>query len=176
MAPTLLIDGQQIEKVNAMSQPIATIQTFIDKLVRSTGASSPEEAVRLKARELMTTYQTTLGDPEMPIDVDVLASLQGIHASDDLPIQSPDAELVPRTGGGLKCEFTRTGQRRENGSASRMKSATRFFLSMRSSPGVEPTHVIDNGTIPHSTWKCFVMLERRNCYFPSLGLERTRAK
>lgn len=85
-----------------MSQPIATIQTFIDKLVRSTGASSPEEAVRLKARELMTTYQTTLGDPEMPIDVDVLASLQGIHASDDLPIQSPDAELIPRTGGGVE--------------------------------------------------------------------------
>jgi len=85
-----------------MNMPPATTQRFIDELVGSTGMNSPEEAIRAKARELIHSYELTFGPPEMPIDVNVLSSLKGIHPSDDLPIQSPDAELVPRSEGGVE--------------------------------------------------------------------------
>ncbi|EMI20157.1 hypothetical protein RMSM_02915 [Rhodopirellula maiorica SM1] len=85
-----------------MSSGHSTTQSFIDELVRSTGASSPEEAIRAKARQLIQTCESMFGRPEMPIDVDVLTSLQGIHVSGDLPIQSPDAELAPRSEGGVE--------------------------------------------------------------------------
>jgi len=79
----------------------ASTRQFIDELVRSTGADSPEEAIRGKARELIQKLEATFGC-QMPVDVNVLASLQGIHGSNDLPIQSPDAELVPRSEGGVE--------------------------------------------------------------------------
>lgn len=84
-----------------MSSRSAT-QSIIDQLIQSTGCSTAEEAIRLKAKALVSQYQQMFGEPKMPIDVLELASLQGIHASDDLPIQSPDAELVPRKEGGVE--------------------------------------------------------------------------
>ena len=84
-----------------MNSVPASTQHFIDELVRSTGTNSPEEAIRLKARELIQKLETSF-DCQMPIDVNILASLQGIHGSDDLPRQSPDAELVPRAEGGVE--------------------------------------------------------------------------
>ena len=77
-------------------------QSYIDELVRATGCADAEEAVRLRARELISLYEQMFGRPTMPIDVNELASLQGIHASDDLPVQSPDAELSPRSEGGVE--------------------------------------------------------------------------
>lgn len=82
-----------------MSLGPTTTQGFIDELVRTTGASSPEEAIRMKARELIQLCESQIGPTEMPIDVDMLTGMQGIHPSDDLPVQSPDAELAPRSDG-----------------------------------------------------------------------------
>ncbi len=84
-----------------MNQPLS-IRKFIDDLVRETGLESPEAAIRFKARELLQLYTEFFGEPEMPIDVMELASLRSIHPGDDLPVQSPDAELVPRQEGGVE--------------------------------------------------------------------------
>jgi len=85
-----------------MNSGQSTTQKFIDELVQSTGANSAEEAIRAKARHLIHTCEAMFGRPEMPIDVSILTGLQGIHASEDLPIQSPDAELAPRSEGGVE--------------------------------------------------------------------------
>ena len=84
-----------------MNQPLS-IRKFIDELVRETGLESPEAAIRFRAKELLQLYTEFFGEPEMPIDVMELASLRSIHPSDDLPVQSPDAELVPRQDGGVE--------------------------------------------------------------------------
>lgn len=79
-----------------------SIQHFIDALVQSTGASSPEQAIRIKARELLALYQRSFGDPDIPIDVMALASLIGIRPSDSAPVLSPDAEIAPDGQGGVE--------------------------------------------------------------------------
>ena len=84
-----------------MNSAAGRTQSLIDELVHATGAIDAPEAVRLKARELVSLHRSTFGDPTMPMDVDVLASLRGIGRSDELPVQSPDAELVPDGVGGV---------------------------------------------------------------------------
>ena len=81
-----------------MSTGPATTQSFIDDLVRTTGASSPEAAIRMKAQELIRLCEA-IGPTQMPIDVNMLTGMQGIYPSEDMPIQSPDAELTPRSDG-----------------------------------------------------------------------------
>jgi hypothetical protein len=85
-----------------VSHPGAPTQAMIDELVRSTGATDAFEAIRLKARELTSLFVATFGDPETPIDVDVLASLRGIQRSSEPPVLSEDAELVPDGVGGVQ--------------------------------------------------------------------------
>jgi hypothetical protein len=63
-----------------------------------TGAADPRDAVRRKARNLVALYCAQFGEPTMPINLDVLASMLGITRSDDMPLYSPDAELVPDDG------------------------------------------------------------------------------
>ena len=70
-------------------------QALIDELVRSTGAADAPGAVRMKARELINLGVSTFDDATKPPDIDVLASLRGIARSDEPPVYSPDAELVP---------------------------------------------------------------------------------
>ncbi|WP_417260844.1 ImmA/IrrE family metallo-endopeptidase [Celeribacter sp.] len=79
-----------------------SIKEFIESLVRSTGAASPEEAIRLKAREHIVFYEQNFGEPEIPIDVMMLASLKGIRPSDSMPVLSPDAEIGPDGQGGVE--------------------------------------------------------------------------
>lgn len=85
-----------------MTTPLRSTASLIEDLVRSTGASDPVAAIRLKARGLISLYVASFGDPTMPISTDVLASLRGITRSDELPLHSPDAELVPDGAGGVK--------------------------------------------------------------------------
>jgi hypothetical protein len=85
-----------------MTTPLRSTASFIEELVRSTGANDPAAAIRLKAQELLRLYVASFGEPTMPISVDVLASLRGIARSDELPLHSPDAELVPDGSGGVK--------------------------------------------------------------------------
>ena len=74
-------------------------QAQVYQLLAETGASDPRDAVRRKARELIALYCAQFGEPTMPIDLDVLASMLGIKRSSDLPVYSPDAELVPDDAG-----------------------------------------------------------------------------
>lgn len=80
---------------------VHTTKALIDELVRVTDATDAETAIRLKAKELLALYVRSFGDPTTPIDVEVLASLIGITRSDEAPVHSPDAELVPDGAGGV---------------------------------------------------------------------------
>ena len=82
-------------------QPGRVSDELIKELVRSTGAADAPAAMRQKARELIQTYVASFGEPTMPIDMDVLASLRGIHRSNEKPLHSPDAEIVPNSDGGV---------------------------------------------------------------------------
>lgn len=82
-------------------QPARTTEALIAELVRSTGAADAPAAIRAKAKELIALQADMFGEPTMPINVDVLASLRGIQRSDELPVHSPDAELVLDGRGGV---------------------------------------------------------------------------
>lgn len=84
-----------------MSSSPSSTQALINELVRSTGEADAAAAVRKHARELVALHVQTFGEPSMPLDMDVLASLRGIGRSDEPPIHSPDAELVPDGSGGV---------------------------------------------------------------------------
>lgn len=84
-----------------MSSNFRSTQSLIDELVQICGASSPEEAIRRKAREIIELLVATFGEPTMPVDMDVLTSLRGIGRSEDRPVISPDAELAPDGAGGV---------------------------------------------------------------------------
>jgi Zn-dependent peptidase ImmA (M78 family) len=74
---------------------------LIDELVRASGCRDAPEAIRAKAKELLDLHVAAFGEPSLPINLDVLASLRGIHRSDEPPVHSPDAELVPDGEGGM---------------------------------------------------------------------------
>ncbi len=82
-------------------QPARTTEALIAELVRSSGTADAPAAIRAKAKELIALQVGMFGEPTMPINVDVLASLRGIQRSDELPMHSPDAELVPDGRGGV---------------------------------------------------------------------------
>ncbi len=84
-----------------MTQPTRSTQALIDELIRSTGCRDAPEAIRAKAKELIDLHVASFGEPSLPISVDVLASLQGIGRSDEAPVHSPDAELIPDGHGGM---------------------------------------------------------------------------
>lgn len=84
-----------------MTSPQRSTASLIEELVRSTGAADAAAAIRLHAQGLIRQYVETFGEPERPINVDVLASLRGIGRSEERPMYSDDAELVPDGTGGV---------------------------------------------------------------------------
>jgi hypothetical protein len=102
MASALPPYGEQGPEAKQMNRRETSTQAFIDELVRSTGAASPEDAIRQKARQHLELHQSLFGEPTMPIDVSVLVGLAGIKESDDLPVLSPDAEIAPDGEGGVE--------------------------------------------------------------------------
>jgi Zn-dependent peptidase ImmA (M78 family) len=74
----------------------------IARLLVETGETDDRDAIRMRSRELIALYVAMFGEPPMPMNVDVLASLRGIHRSEEMPAHSPDAELVPDGIGGVK--------------------------------------------------------------------------
>lgn len=84
-----------------MMHTARSTEAIIDELVRSTGAPDAPAAIRAKATELVALYVSSFGEPTMPISVDVLASMRGISRSDEMPLHSPDAELMPDGRGGV---------------------------------------------------------------------------
>ncbi len=71
----------------------------IAALLKETGETDPRAAVRRKAKELISLYQSCFGQPDMPLNMEALASMRGVCKSDEPPIHSQDAELVPEADG-----------------------------------------------------------------------------
>ena len=64
------------------------------------GTSDPRDVVRYKARSNRPFFVPEFGEPSMPIDVHAqLPSMLGIRRSEESPVHSPDAELVPDGSG-----------------------------------------------------------------------------
>jgi hypothetical protein len=82
--------------------PVTSTHTLIDLLVRESGAADAEAAIRQQARGLIEQYRAMFADAEMPLDMEVLASLRGITKSDLPPVHSEDAELTPDGQGGVE--------------------------------------------------------------------------
>jgi Zn-dependent peptidase ImmA (M78 family) len=76
-------------------------KALIDELTLSMNCLDAESAIRAKAATLLDRYVQAFGEPEMPVSVEVLASLCGITRSDDAPVHSEDAELGPDGQGGM---------------------------------------------------------------------------
>ncbi|MBS1854924.1 MAG: ImmA/IrrE family metallo-endopeptidase [Acidobacteria bacterium] len=72
---------------------------IIAALVQEVGAATPTDAVRTKARAAVRSFCEFFGEPEIPFDVAALASFLGIKCSNEAPIHSQDAELVPAGDG-----------------------------------------------------------------------------
>ena len=85
----------------------ANTREIINALVRSTSATGPTHAVRLKARAALEQFCAVFGEPTMPLDIEALASFLGIAQSDDTPIHSEDAELVPVENGRVAIRVNR---------------------------------------------------------------------
>jgi hypothetical protein len=88
-------------------KPTLAAHQFVAALVRAAGAADGRSAIRLKVGELIDQYRAQIGEPEFPLHVEALASLLGISLSDEPPIQSRDAELVPRAGGRVEIRVSR---------------------------------------------------------------------
>jgi hypothetical protein len=102
VAPALLAVGQfDAEEEKILTPPVRSTDALIKELVRSTGTTDAAAAIRLKAHELIELYVASFGAPTMPINVEALASLRGVSRSEELPLHSPDAELVPNGTGGV---------------------------------------------------------------------------
>jgi hypothetical protein len=91
-----LYDADNIRGQEAGSMTtLFTTQGLIDSLVRSMDCADPATAIRLKARRVIEQYCTAFDNTIIPPDVYTLASFLGIAFSEDPPVHSEDAELVP---------------------------------------------------------------------------------
>lgn len=79
-----------------------TARALIDRLIAESGATDAETAIRRHARGLLASLEEQFGSIDLPVNVEVLASLKGISKSDLPPVHSEDAELVPTGGGGVE--------------------------------------------------------------------------
>jgi IrrE N-terminal-like domain len=79
----------------------------LQAIMHETGKTEPREAIRAKARGLIDYYRANFGDPSIPLDLNILASLQGIRPSEEPPVHSKDAELRPDGQGGVTMHVSR---------------------------------------------------------------------
>jgi Zn-dependent peptidase ImmA (M78 family) len=92
-----------------MPRPIARriLSPEVRALVRSTKASSPEEAIRGLAREVLDTFLNTFPDDGPAVNVEALASFRSIKLVSEPPSFSEDAELVPNPNGRVRMRVNR---------------------------------------------------------------------
>jgi hypothetical protein len=112
----------------AKSKTRLALDEQITAILDETGEDDPREAIRAKARELVTDFHATFGDMP-PFKMDVLASFRGIRPSSEPPAHSPDAELQPDGKGGVLLRLNRN----------------RPFTRQRFSVGHEITHTFFPG-------------------------------
>ena len=74
------------------------LHRHIVAIMDETGEDDPFEAVRIKARAIVTDFRQTFGE-EPPFNVKAVASLRGLHWSDDDPRFSDDSEISPESDG-----------------------------------------------------------------------------
>lgn len=79
----------------------------IRTLVQRTKASSPEEAIRGLAREVLDTFLSTFPDDGPSVNVEALASFRSIKLVPEPPSFSEDAELVPNPDGRVRMRVNR---------------------------------------------------------------------
>lgn len=77
-------------------------RALIDRLVNESGADDAEAAIRRHARDLIATLADQFGAVDLPVNMEVLASLRGITKGDTPPVHSDDAELVPTGDGAVE--------------------------------------------------------------------------
>lgn len=74
------------------------LHEHIVAIMKETAAEDPFEAVRIKARDVVTDFTSVFGESP-PLDVKALASFRGLHWSDDDPRFSSDSEIAPEDDG-----------------------------------------------------------------------------
>ncbi len=77
-----------------MSPQSQSVAAGIEALVKSTGAVDASNAVRQMARELVTKFVQSFGEPVIPFNLEALASFIGIPISNEQPLYSTDGELA----------------------------------------------------------------------------------
>lgn len=92
------VDEDDRQKELYVNAPSST-KTLIEALVQSTGTPDAVSAIRQKAKDAIEKYCTAFGEPTMPFPIEALASFLGIPVTQELPLHSKDAELVPVEGG-----------------------------------------------------------------------------
>jgi hypothetical protein len=81
-----------------VSAPWST-KALIDALVLSSGTPDAVLAIRRKSRDAIEKYRAAFGEPTVPFQIETLASLLGIEVTQQRPLHSKDAELMPVEGG-----------------------------------------------------------------------------
>lgn len=71
---------------------------YVQAIIDETGENDPFEAVRVKARRVITDYVAIFGE-QPPFNLKAVASVRGLHWSDDDPRFSPDSEIAPEADG-----------------------------------------------------------------------------
>ncbi|MEQ9408434.1 MAG: ImmA/IrrE family metallo-endopeptidase [Fuerstiella sp.] len=74
------------------------LHEHIVSIMDETGEEDPFEAARIKARSVVDTFHRNFGDVP-PFNMKAVASLRGLHWSDDDPRFSPDSEIAPESDG-----------------------------------------------------------------------------
>jgi len=74
------------------------LHEHIVAIMDETGEDDPYEAARIKARSVVATFHQTFGETP-PFNMKAVASLRGLHWSDDDPRFSPDSEIAPESDG-----------------------------------------------------------------------------
>ncbi len=92
-----------------MARPIAgrDLPQDVRGLLKKTKATSPEEAIRLIAREVLHDFLAMFPDEGPAINVEALASFRSIRMAQEPPSFSEDAELVPNDDGSVRMRVNR---------------------------------------------------------------------
>lgn len=75
-----------------------TFHEHVQSIIDETGEDDPFEAVRVKARRVVADYVAIFGE-QPPFNLKAVASVRGLHWSDDDPRFSPDSEIAPEADG-----------------------------------------------------------------------------
>lgn len=78
--------------------PRRALHAHVKAIMDETGESDPFDAVRQKARVVVTQFESLFTD-EPPFNMKAVASMRGLHWSDDDPRFSADSEIAPESGG-----------------------------------------------------------------------------